>query len=193
MKPAYISLTISLIFLLLSCVTAPVSTVSDTEQQDNTVITEPETATEESANISEESAPVSTEPEESEYKVTEEEYTRTFDTIEMVISELNSIIKAQDYDRWIRYLTTAYQEKYNDPETLKEISDQPILKKYNLKLRNLHDYFTYVVVSSRQNARLDEIVFIDSTHIKALMMIDDVPYLLYLLENVDGEWKIGIW
>ncbi len=128
-----------------------------------------------------------------EFSVSEEEYTRTFDSVETLIEELNGIIKAQDYGKWLTYLTQDYRDKFNNPEVLRQISEEPILKKYNIRLKNLHDYFTNVVVSSRQNARLDEIVFIDSTHIKAHMIIDNVPYLLYLLEKVDGEWKVGIW
>ena len=125
--------------------------------------------------------------------VTEEFYTKTFIDIEKMILELNNIILKQDYNTWLSYLTDEYIRRFSDPENLQQISEEPKLKRYNVRLRNLRDYFNYVVVGSRQNVRLDDIVFIDSDHVKALMVIDGVPYLLYLLENINGEWKIGIW
>lgn len=132
-------------------------------------------------------------PEENTFVVTEEFYTKTFIDIEKMILELNNIILKQDYNTWLSYLTDEYIRRFSDPENLQQISEEPKLKRYNVRLRNLRDYFNYVVVGSRQNVRLDDIVFIDSDHVKALMVIDGVPYLLYLLENINGEWKIGIW
>jgi len=131
--------------------------------------------------------------EEPIFTVTEELYTKTFLDIELFIDNLNKIILSQDYNTWLSFLTDEYKTRYNDPVVLNQISEEPKLKRYNIRLRNLRDYFNYVVVSSRQNVRLDDIVFVDSTHIKALTIIDGVPYLLYLLENVNGEWKIGVW
>jgi len=131
--------------------------------------------------------------EEPIFTVTEELYTKTFLDIELFIDNLNKIILSQDYNTWLSFLTDEYKARYNDPVVLNQISEEPKLKRYNIRLRNLRDYFNYVVVSSRQNVRLDDIVFVDVTHIKALTIIDGVPYLLYLLENINGEWKIGVW
>ncbi|RKX74112.1 MAG: hypothetical protein DRP87_17595 [Spirochaetes bacterium] len=131
--------------------------------------------------------------EKEEYEVTEEIYKKTFEAIEELIQRLNSIIKSEDFETWLTYLTEDYKEKLNDQQFLKEVSEQPILKKYNIRLTSIRDYFTYVVVPSRSNARLDEIVFVDDTHVKAIMILNENPVILYQLEKKNGSWKIGIW
>jgi len=131
-----------------------------------------------------------TEPEE--FVVTEEVYTRTFDEIKELIRNLNEIIQNEDYQSWLMYLSNAYVEKTSDPEYLKEQSQKPLLRKNKVNLRNLQDYFIYVVVPSRTQAKLDEIEFIDESQIKAFAMIGDTRALLYLLVREDSKWKIGV-
>ena len=127
-----------------------------------------------------------------EFQVTEEIFTETFENIRTIIAELNGIIRDENYSRWIGYLAQEYIDHFSSPEILKENSEQPILKKYNVVLRSLKDYFTYVVVPSRSNARLDDLVFIDNDHLKAIMIISDRRTILYQLTKVDGVWKIGL-
>lgn len=127
-----------------------------------------------------------------EFTVTQQVYTETFADIKDVIAELNAVIQSEDYDKWLSFVTPEYIRHFSDPEVLKKASNQPLLRKYNIRLRSLRDYFTYVVVPSRSNARLDEIVFQDETHVKAIMMIDGQRTILYQLEKKGEEWKIGI-
>jgi hypothetical protein len=131
-----------------------------------------------------------TEPEE--FVVTEEIYTKTFDEIEELIRNLNEIIQNEDYQSWLMYLSNAYVEKTSNPEYLKEQSQTPLLRKNKVKLKHLQDYFNYVVVPSRTQAKLDEIEFIDETKIKAYAMIGNTRALLYLLVREDSKWKIGV-
>ena len=130
------------------------------------------------------------EPEE-EFIVTEDVYEQTFTDIESLIAELNAIIKHENYEVWTTYLTKAYKASLEDPEQLSRISEEPILKKYNIRLSNLKDYFFYVVVPSRSDARLDDIVFVDESHVKAIMIINNRRSILYKLEKIDDKWKIG--
>jgi hypothetical protein len=133
-----------------------------------------------------------TQESESNFVVSEEVYTKTFDEIEEFIRNLNEIIRNEDYDTWLTYLSEEYIRRTSDPEYLRRQSEQPMLKKNNIDLRNLKDYFEYVVVPSRNMAQLDEIEFIDENHVKAYAMIRNTKALLYLLVRENGMWKIGV-
>jgi hypothetical protein len=130
---------------------------------------------------------------EEQFVVTDEVYTKTFDEIEEFIGSLNEIIRKADYDTWLTFLSTEYIERTSDPGYLREQSEQPVLKKSNITLRTLKDYFQYVVVPSRISARLDEIEFIDENQVRAYAMIKNTRALLYLLVHQNGDWKIGVW
>jgi hypothetical protein len=138
------------------------------------------------------SPPSSGEPAE-EFVVTEEVYQKTFEEIEGVIAELNAIIRARDFARWERRLTTAYRELTSSPGFLAEVSQSAALKKNSVTLRSLEDYFNQVVVPSRSSAKLDELAFVDATHVKAITVIQGEAYILYWLVREDVTWKIGIW
>jgi len=148
--------------------------------------------------VEEEAAPL-VEPEEVEeaedeaFEVSEEVYTKTFDEIEKFIRNLNDIIRKEDYDTWLTYLSEEYIERTSDPAYLKEQSEQPLLKKSNITLDSLRDYFDYVVVPSRVQAQLDEIEFIGENQVKAYAMIKNTKGLLYLLVRENDKWKIGVW
>ena len=125
--------------------------------------------------------------------VSEEVYTKTFDEIGEFIRNLNDIIRKEDYDTWMNYLSEEYIDRTSDPAYLREQSQQPLLKKNNISLHNLRDYFEYVVVPSRVQAQLDEIEFIGENQVKAYAMIKDTKALLYLLVRENDKWKIGVW
>jgi len=132
-------------------------------------------------------------PEAEEFVVTEEVYSKTFEEIEVFIHNLNEIIRNEDYDTWLTHLSEDYIERTGDPEYLKAQSEQPLLKKSNVHLSSLRDYFTYVVVPSRTQAALDEIEFIDESQVRAFAMIGNTKALLYLLVRENDDWKIGVW
>ena len=127
-----------------------------------------------------------------EYTVTEAVYEETFTDIEKLIEEMNRIITTQDFEKWMYLCTLYYLDYYSRKDVLDEMSEEPLLKKYNIHLKTLHDYFSYVVVPSRANVRLDEIAFIDQSHLKAYMYIMDKKAVLYYLEKTDGQWLIGL-
>ncbi|MBN2532926.1 MAG: hypothetical protein JXB88_08545 [Spirochaetales bacterium] len=133
------------------------------------------------------------EDEPDEYTLIDEEYDIIFNEIEMVIEKLNNIIRKKEYHIWLSYLTEDYKEKKGNREYLKELSEMPVIKSRNIILSSLKDYFFYVVVPSRYNAKLDKISFIDKTHVKAYMYMNNEFIILYYLEKQDDEWKIGIW
>jgi hypothetical protein len=128
-----------------------------------------------------------------EFVVTEEVYQKTFEEIDAVIAELNAIIRARDYAGWERRLTAAYRERTSSPAYLAEVSKSAALKKEGVTLHSLEDYFYQVVVPSRSSVKLDQIAFVDATHVKAITVIQGEAYILYWLVREDGTWNIGIW
>lgn len=130
--------------------------------------------------------------EEDDFVVSEEVFAQTFSDVEALINELNKTIRNKNYDKWLTFLTDEYKDYYSSPGVLREISKKPTMQKYSIRLTTLKDYFTYVVVPSRSNARLDDLVFEDNNHVKAIMIIDEQRVILYQLVKVDGEWKIGV-
>jgi hypothetical protein len=132
-------------------------------------------------------------PTASNYTATKEEYEKTFLEVEGVIKAISAFIRAGNFAEWQQYLTKNYIDRLLDPENLNKMNEQPIIKKQNVIIRTLDDYFVHVVVPSRVNARLDEIVFADARRVEALMKIGDSKFLLYQLEKVGDTWKIGVW
>ena len=132
------------------------------------------------------------EPEPEQFVVTEELYVETFEDIKIMIENLNKIIASKDYQTWLTNLTDDYIEYYSDPEKLQEYTDLYKQRGYNYKIRDLEDYFLYLVVISRSNAVVDEINFTDSTHITALTELKGKLSVLYYLEKHENEWKIGL-
>ena len=117
-------------------------------------------------------------------------YTQTFSDIEAFIAKLNKIISQSNFDEWKRYLTQGYIDYYSNPANLKTVSETPALKKHKIVLRSLKDYFTYVVVPSRSDTHLDSISFVDNNNIKAYMIIEGEPIILYNLVKSNNNWKI---
>lgn len=132
-------------------------------------------------------------PEPPEYQVSEEVYSRTFDEIGDFIRNLNQIIREEDFQTWVSYLSEEYIRTTSDPAYLKAQSEQPLLKKNGVELRSLEDYFYYVVVPSRSQAQLDKIEFLDENHVKAISIVRGTRVVLYLLTREQGNWKIGLW
>lgn len=135
--------------------------------------------------------PVVDDTPEDEYIVTEEVYNQTFDEVEALVQELNEIIRSGNFNSWKNYLVPEYKAVLESRENLQKSSESPILKKYNIELRNLKDYFEYVVKPSRSSVRLDELVFIDDTRVKAIMIVKEKQILIYQLENLNGTWKLN--
>ena len=169
------------VVLFCSCTTPAPPTAEQPEKPPETTEIEPEP----------EEQP--TEQPEEQFVVTDEVYIKTFDEIEEFIRSLNDIIRKADYQTWLTYLSQDYIDHTGDPEYLKEQSQQPLLKKSNISLKTLRDYFDHVVVPSRVQAELDEIEFIDENQVKAYAVIKNTKALLYLLVHENGKWKIGVW
>jgi len=84
-----------------------------------------------------------------------------------------------------------YRRAMSDKAFLSRMSDFSVLKKQNIVLTELRDYFIYVVVPSRAKDRVDDIEFIGQNRVKAFTINAKGQRLrLYDLEKTDGGWKI---
>lgn len=131
-------------------------------------------------------------PDEQDYDVTDEVYNETFDQVEATIDELNRIIQDRNFDAWQDKLTERYIETFSSPERLEELSRTPVLERNNIELSSLRDYFRWVVVPSRSNARLDDLNFHGANRVEAIMEVRGQRVTLYELRRVDGSWKVDV-
>ena len=130
---------------------------------------------------------------EDAYVVTQELYEQTFEEIEALIYELNTVISKRQYDRWLTYLSNGYKHLYNSREQLDIINEYSQLKDNGIVLKDIKGYFDWVVVPSRSQAVLGEIVFVGETQVIAYSSFEGKRAKLYELERIDGVWKISVW
>lgn len=118
----------------------------------------------------------------------------TFVDVKRLIQNLNTVIQTRNYELWTTNLTDDYLAYWSDPETLSRLSESPVLRRQNITLSTLHDYFIHVVYPSRQNDRVDDIEFIGENRIKAIIINPKGERLvLYNLEKIGDTWKIANW
>ncbi len=123
--------------------------------------------------------------------ITKEEYDSTKSDIQALIQELNTIIRTQNYNAWVDHLGPKYMAAISSPAFLARVSESARLKNQKIVLRDLKDYFIYVVVPSRANDRVDDIEFIGQNRVKAFTVTEKNQRLrLYDLEKTDQGWKI---
>ncbi len=127
-----------------------------------------------------------------EFVATEELYRKTFSEVQQTVADLTRIIAAGDYEQWLGYLTENYVKVTGSPAFLAEVSQSGVLRKSGIVLHTLEDYFKNVVVRSRLQATLDDIMFVDETHVKAITIVQGAEVILYYLVREDGRWKVGI-
>jgi len=192
---------------LVNCTTQPVKNEPTIEQpKQETVVKKEPSPTQEvpkdpipppnsvkAPSVTPEKKPEVIKTEDQTTEISHEEYTKTFEEVEKVIDELNSITKAGDFSRWTTYLSSKFTQEVMNPKALENINDQPLLKRNNITIKTLSDYFTYVVVPSRASVRLDDLIFTDTNRVRAFMQIRGDRVLIYQLEKINGKWKISTW
>jgi hypothetical protein len=123
--------------------------------------------------------------------ISKEVFDATKGEVQALIEELNQLIRDKNYTAWVQYLSPGYKESLSNPEFLKTVSESSRLKNQKIVLKNLEDYFLYVVVPSRANDRVDDIEFIGQNRVKAYTITSKGQRLrLYELEKTDGNWNI---
>jgi hypothetical protein len=127
--------------------------------------------------------------------VSREYYDTTMDEVRHFINDLNHVIGSRNYNSWRAALSDGYFNEISSQEYLQQLSEQPAMKTRRIVLRTPQDYFTYVVVPSRANSRVDAIEFINRNRVKAFTVTTnragEVQRLrLYDLEKIGNTWKI---
>lgn len=129
--------------------------------------------------------------------ITAQEKETTMDEMRQLVIEINRVIRAKDYEGWVSYLAEDFIAAINSPEYLARLSESSRqLKGQNIVLRTPRDYFTHVVVASRENIRVDEslddIEFLSHNRVKAFT-INARKQRLRLFEFVKAgdAWKIA--
>ena len=127
--------------------------------------------------------------------VSREYYDTTMDEVKHFINDLNHVISTRNYNSWRAALSDGYFREISSQENLQQISQQPAMMTRRIVLRTPEDYFTYVVVPSRANSRVDDIEFISRNRVKAFTVnvtrTGEVQRLrLYDLEKIGNTWKI---
>ena len=131
--------------------------------------------------------------------ITEEQYASTREEVRRFIDGLNRIIRDGNYAAWRSSLTQEYIDEISSAENLARISETNIMKRRNIVLRTLNDYFTHVVVPARASERIQidiiEIEFLSSNRVTAFTNRitntgEEQREILYDLEEIDDAWKI---
>lgn len=110
--------------------------------------------------------------------------------IEEVVKKLNEITAKKDYGRWRYWLSTEYRKEFSKPEVLKKISEEHSANLRGKQLKSIEDYFYYVFVPSRQNGRVDDIVYLTPTKVRVLKITATQSLIFYNLEKIDDRWLL---
>ena len=151
------------------------------------------TQTEEAQKTVEEEPPGR--PPEAEFdpgSISQEVFESTKTDVRLYIEKLNGIIRSKNYEAWKANLSEDYFRHISSPNFLKSTSEMPILHRQGIVLERTEDYFTYVVVPSRANARVDDIEFTSQNRVKVFTIDtrNDERLRLYELEQTGNTWKI---
>jgi len=123
--------------------------------------------------------------------ISQEVFESTKIEVQNYIEEVNSLIRAGNFEAWKDNLSDEYFKGISDPEFLRRSSESALLKRQGIVLQSPQDYFTYVVVPSRANSTVDDIEFISQNRVKAFTINNRNERLrLYDLEHTGNTWKI---
>jgi hypothetical protein len=126
-----------------------------------------------------------------------EEKETTMEEMRLLITEIDRVIRAKDFEGWISYLAEDFIGIINSPSYLAQLSESSWqLKNQNIVLKTPRDYFTYVVVASRENIRvdasLDDIEFLSHNRVKAYTVNTRRQRLrLFEFVKAGNTWKIA--
>jgi hypothetical protein len=129
--------------------------------------------------------------------VTAEEKETTMDEMRLLIAEINRVIRTKDFEGWYSYLAEDFIAAITSSTYLAALSESSRqLKGQNIVLKTPQDYFTYVVVASRENikvdASLDDIEFLSHNRVKAYTLNARKQRLrLFEFVKAGDTWKIA--
>ncbi|UTC67473.1 MULTISPECIES: hypothetical protein [unclassified Treponema] len=203
MKKILYFLTLCFIPVLLgSCTSMPEKTA---EPMTVTEIQEEKPMTAQKPKMTENEMPAETEkPKMEQPKSADEEVVAQFEgvsitkkdkeiaksEIEEVVKKLNDITAKKDYGRWRYWLSKEYIKEFSKTEVLKKTSEGLPAHLKGKQLKSIEDYFYYVFVPSRQNGRVDDIVYMTPTKVRVLKITAKQNLIFYNLEKIGDRWLL---
>jgi hypothetical protein len=128
------------------------------------------------------------------FTISKEMYDITLAEVQLFVDDLNLLILNKNYEGWKAALSDELFARISSQEFLAKASESAMLKSKKIVLKSPNDYFTQVVVPSRNNSRVDEIEFTAANRVKVLYLEErknEVRRLrLYELIKIDGTWRI---
>jgi hypothetical protein len=117
--------------------------------------------------------------------------------IELLVEEINRVIRANDYTAWMSYLSDDFIATINSADFLERISKTSRqLTMQKIALKSSRDYFAHVVVASRKNismdAHLDDIEFLSHNRVKAFALVRNQRLRLYEFVRSGDTWKLSL-
>jgi hypothetical protein len=124
--------------------------------------------------------------------LTQESYEEVLDDVKAFVDNLNMIIKDKNYYRWRSVLSEELFNEISSRDFLANASKWPSMKSRGIVLRELRDYFNYVVVPSRANSQVDKIEVVDNNRVKAFYenTRKERTELVYELAKTGDSWTI---
>jgi len=124
--------------------------------------------------------------------LSQESYEEILDDVKAFVDSLNLIIKGKNYTKWRSVLSEELLKEISSREFLADASKWPSMKSRGIVLRELRDYFNYVVVPSRANSQVDIIEVMDNNRVKAFYTNTrkERTELVYELAKTGDSWTI---
>jgi len=128
-------------------------------------------------------------------KVTQEQYQSTMAEVQKFIEEQNKNIKSKNFEAWKKSLSPEYFAEISSAQNLQRLSELPGMKTRKIVLKTAQDYFINVVVPSRAELHVEEIVFISANRVQAFTVKtnntgEQERIRLYDLEKIGNSWTI---
>jgi len=124
--------------------------------------------------------------------LTQEAYEEVLDDVKAFVDNLNMIIKDKNYYKWRSVLSEELLNEISSRDFLANASKWPSMKSRGIVLKELRDYFNYVVVPSRANSQVDKIEVMDNNRVKAFYenTRKERTELVYELAKTGDSWTI---
>lgn len=107
-----------------------------------------------------------------------------------IIDELAKIMIAQNYGKWLYYLSPQSIKYWQNQSNLIDVSARLPVKGYTLK--NLDDYFKMIFIPSRRNSKVDEIRYISPTFVKAVQVRGEQDIVYYFFVKINNAWLLEL-
>jgi hypothetical protein len=179
MKKIFSPIYIICLFFLFSCGTTKPVVTQEPPQEPEKPVELPAEATDDEYHRS-----------INDIEVTKETFTEDKTEIMHIISNLADSMLNRDYGSWVKYMDDESVQYWSNPQNLKKASK--MLPVQGLRMNNLHDYFTYVFIPSRQGREVDEIRYISKDNVKAVQVSSDTDIIYYYFTKIDGKWLVHI-